>query len=216
MIVPAIVSSFVSVIWPNRRRARRSAPWVVDRRKMGAALHVTFRRAARQWRQVPRPKETEMVHTVITRDGLERLTDELEQLRTDGRQQIAERLRAAVSTNANVVESAEYHEVRDDQATLERRIAVLEERIALAQLADPDGTNGLVDVGERVGVRDVESGRRVQYQLVGALEADVSQGRVSVLSPVGRALVGRRRGDVAVVEAPQGEVRLKILSIVTP
>jgi transcription elongation factor GreA len=157
-----------------------------------------------------------MVHTVITRDGLERLTDELEQLRTDGRQQIAERLRAAVSTNANVVESAEYHEVRDDQATLERRIAVLEERIALAQLADPDGTNGLVDVGERVGVRDVESGRRVQYQLVGALEADVSQGRVSVLSPVGRALVGRRRGDVAVVEAPQGEVRLKILSIVTP
>jgi transcription elongation factor GreA len=157
-----------------------------------------------------------MVHTVITRDGLERLTDELEQLRTDGRQQIAERLRAAVSTNANVVESAEYHEARDDQATLERRIAVLEERIALAQLADPDGTNGLVDVGERVGVRDVESGRRVQYQLVGALEADASQGRVSVLSPVGRALVGRRRGDVAVVEAPQGEVRLKILSIVTP
>jgi transcription elongation factor GreA len=157
-----------------------------------------------------------MVHTVITRDGLERLTDELEQLRTDGRQEIAERLRAAVSTNANVVESAEYHEARDDQATLERRIAVLEERIALAQLADPDGTNGLVDVGERVGVRDVESGRRVQYQLVGALEADVSQGRVSVLSPVGRALVGRRRGDVAVVEAPQGEVRLKILSIVTP
>jgi transcription elongation factor GreA len=157
-----------------------------------------------------------MVHTVITRDGLERLTDELEQLRTGGRQEIAERLRAAVSTNANVVESAEYHEARDDQATLERRIAVLEERIALAQLADPDGTNGLVDVGERVGVRDVESGRRVQYQLVGALEADVSQGRVSVLSPVGRALVGRRRGDVAVVEAPQGEVRLKILSIVTP
>jgi transcription elongation factor GreA len=157
-----------------------------------------------------------MVHTVITRDGLERLTDELEQLRTSGRQEIAERLRAAVSTNANVVESAEYHEARDDQATLERRIAVLEERIALAQLADPDGTNGLVDVGERVGVRDVESGRRVQYQLVGALEADVSQGRVSVLSPVGRALVGRRRGDVAVVEAPQGEVRLKILSIVTP
>jgi transcription elongation factor GreA len=157
-----------------------------------------------------------MVHTVITRDGLERLTDELEQLRTSGRQEIAERLRAAVSTNANVVESAEYHEARDDQATLERRIAVLEERIALAQLADPDGTNGLVDVGERVGVRDVESGRRVQYQLVGALEADASQGRVSVLSPVGRALVGRRRGDVAVVEAPQGEVRLKILSIVTP
>jgi transcription elongation factor GreA len=157
-----------------------------------------------------------MVHTVITRDGLARLTDELEQLRTSGRQEIAERLRAAVSTNANVVESAEYHEARDDQATLERRIAVLEERIALAQLADPDGTNGLVDVGERVGVRDVESGRRVQYQLVGALEADASQGRVSVLSPVGRALVGRRRGDVAVVEAPQGEVRLKILSIVTP
>jgi transcription elongation factor GreA len=162
-----------------------------------------------------RSKE-EMVDTVITREGLARLTYELEQLRTHGRREIAERIRAAVTTNANVVESAEYHEARDDQATLERRIAVLEERLALARLADPDGTNGLVDVGERVGVRDVDSGRRVQYELVGALEADVSKGRVSVLSPVGRALVGRRRGEVAVVDAPQGEVRLKILSIVTP
>ena len=157
-----------------------------------------------------------MVDTVITREGLARLTYELEQLRTHGRREIAERIRAAVTTNANVVESAEYHEARDDQATLERRIAVLEERLALARLADPDGTNGLVDVGERVGVSDVDSGRRVQYELVGALEADVSKGRVSVLSPVGRALVGRRRGEVAVVDAPQGEVRLKILSIVTP
>jgi transcription elongation factor GreA len=157
-----------------------------------------------------------MVDTVITREGLARLTYELEQLRTHGRREIAERIRAAVTTNANVVESVEYHEARDDQATLERRIAVLEERLALARLADPDGTNGLVDVGERVGVRDVDSGRRVQYELVGALEADVSKGRVSVLSPVGRALVGRRRGEVAVVDAPQGEVRLKILSIVTP
>lgn len=157
-----------------------------------------------------------MVETVITREGLARLTYELEQLRTHGRREIAERLRAAVATNVNVAESAEYHEVRDDQAALERRIAVIEERIALAELAAPDATNGLVDVGELVGVRDVESGRRVQFELVGALEADVSKGRVSVHSPVGRALVGRRRGEVAVVDAPQGEVRLKILSIVTP
>jgi transcription elongation factor GreA len=157
-----------------------------------------------------------MVAMVITREGLARLTAELEDLRTNGRREIAERIRAAVLTNANVAESAEYHEARDDQATLERRIAVLEERIALAELADPDGTNGFVDVGERVGVRDIESGRRLQYELVGALEADVSRGRVSVLSPVGRALVGRKRGEIAVVDAPQGERRLKILSIVTP
>jgi transcription elongation factor GreA len=157
-----------------------------------------------------------MVDTVITSEGLARLNAELEDLRTSGRREIAERIRNAVQTNANVGESAEYHEARDDQATLERRIAVLEERIALAELADPDGTNGLVDVGERVGVRDIESGRRLQYELVGALEADVSRGRVSVLSPVGRALVGRKRGEVAVVDAPQGERRLKIVSIVTP
>jgi transcription elongation factor GreA len=157
-----------------------------------------------------------MVETVITSEGLARLNAELEDLRTNGRREIAERIRTAVLTNANVAESAEYHEARDDQATLERRIAVLEERIALAELADPDGTNGLVDVGERVRVRDIESGRRLQFELVGALEADVSRGRVSVLSPVGRALVGRKRGEVAVVDAPQGERRLKILSIVTP
>jgi transcription elongation factor GreA len=157
-----------------------------------------------------------MVDTVITSEGLARLDAELEELRTNGRREIAERIRHAVLTDANVAESAEYHEARDDQTMLERRIAVLEERIALAELADPDGTNGLVDVGERVGVRDVESGRRLQYELVGALEADVSRGRVSVLSPIGRALVGKRRGEIAVVDAPRGERRLKILSIVTP
>jgi transcription elongation factor GreA len=157
-----------------------------------------------------------MVDTVITRDGLLRLTAELEHLKTAGRAEIAERIRAAVLQNANVAESAEYHEARDDQARLERRIAVLTDRIGSAELAAPDDANDLVDVGERVRLRDLENGRRAEYELVGALEADVSRGRVSVLSPIGRALVGRRKGEVAIVEAPKGAIRLKILSIATP
>jgi transcription elongation factor GreA len=157
-----------------------------------------------------------VVDTVITNDGLARLTAELEHMKTAGRDEIAERIRTAVMQNANIVESAEYHEARDDQARLERRIAVLAERIATAELAAPDDANDLVDVGERVRLRDLENGRRVEYELVGALEADVSTGRISVLSPVGRALLGRRKGEVTVVEAPKGSIRLKILSIVTP
>jgi transcription elongation factor GreA len=157
-----------------------------------------------------------MVDTVITHDGLARLTAELEHLTTAGRAEIADRIRTAVMQNANVVESAEYHEARDDQARLERRIAVLTERIASAELAAPDDANDLVDVGERVRLRDLANGRRVEYELVGALEADASRGRVSVLSPVGRALIGRRKGEVTVVDAPRGSIRLKVLSIVTP
>jgi transcription elongation factor GreA len=211
-------ASFVFELWSSvrivaAREPSRHGSWTAERWGQRSISPATRARDSAATFPI---EGGEMVDTVITREGLARLTYELEQLRTHGRREIAERIRAAVTTNANVVESAEYHEARDDQATLERRIAVLEERLALARPADPDGTNGLVDVGERVGVRDVDSGRRVQYELVGALEADVSKGRVSVLSPVGRALVGRRRGEVAVVNAPQGEVRLKILSIVTP
>ncbi len=154
--------------------------------------------------------------TVITCDGLARLEAELEQLRSAGRDEIAERLRAAISTDANAAENADLNQARDEQALLERRIAILEDRIRSAEPVDPDAFNGVVDVGERVRLRDLETGQRLSYDLVGSLESDVFAGRVSSASPLGKALIGLRKGQVAVVQAPRGPRRLKILAIETP
>jgi transcription elongation factor GreA len=96
---------------------------------------------------------------------------------------------------------------------LERRIALLEDRLRKARLVEPCLGNGQIDVGERVRVRDIASGKRLEVELVGTLESDLSQGRVSVASPLGRALVGLRRGDVAEVHAPRGRRSFKVLAV---
>jgi transcription elongation factor GreA len=154
-----------------------------------------------------------MMETAITRAGLERLRKELEQLTTAGRDEIAERIRSASRAESNAVESADFQDAREDQALLERRIAILKERIASARVVEPNGRNGVVDLGERVRLRDLETDEQIEYEVVGSLEADPFARRISAASPLGRALLGRRRGDVAVVDAPRGRVRFQILSI---
>jgi len=151
--------------------------------------------------------------TVITRDGLDRLRDELDELTTAGRAEMAERIRFATASEANAAESAEYQRVREDQAHLERRIALLRDRIAHAVVVEPDRRNGVVDVGERVQLRDLATDETVEYEIVGSLEADPFARRISAVSPLGRALVGRKKGEVAVVEAPKGRLRFEILRI---
>jgi transcription elongation factor GreA len=156
-----------------------------------------------------------MDEIVITPEGRERLEAELERLTNDGRREIAERLKRAVASEANRAESAEYLTVLDDQALLERRIALLAERLRSAQVIEPQLGNGRVDVGERVRVRDLESGARLELELVGTLESDAGAGRVSVASPFGRAILGLRRGEVAEVHAPRGRLRFKVLAVET-
>jgi transcription elongation factor GreA len=97
---------------------------------------------------------------------------------------------------------------------LERRIAQLEERLLSAQLTDPDPENGRVDVGERVRLRALDSGKRLEVELVGRLEADPSRGRISIASPLGKALLGLRRGEIVDVDAPRGKLRYKILAVI--
>jgi transcription elongation factor GreA len=154
-----------------------------------------------------------MNERLITAEGLSRLTDELDRLRTIGRREVAERLRHAVAGEADPSTSADYFEAREEQVRLESRIARLEERLAAARVVEPDNANDVVDVGERVRLRDLDTGSRLTYELVGSFEADPSAGRISAESPVGRALIGRRRGEVALVQAPKGEVRLRVVAI---
>ena len=154
-----------------------------------------------------------MNERLITAEGLARLTDELDRLRTTGRREVAERLRHAVAGEADPGTNADYIEAREEQARLEARIARLEERLAAARVVEPDDANGIVDVGERVRLRDLDTGSRLVFELVGSFEADPAAGRISAESPVGRALIGRRRGEIALVQAPKGEVRLRVVAI---
>jgi len=154
-----------------------------------------------------------MDDTVITREGLARLNGELERLQTEGRLAVAERLRRSTAEDANPFENGDYLAAREEQARLERRIALLEARLGAASPVDPMLGNGRVDVGERVRVRDLESGERLVLELVGPHEADVTASRISVASPLGRAVLGLRRGEVARVDAPRGRRHFKVLAV---
>lgn len=154
-----------------------------------------------------------MNDSVITRDGLERLNEELERLVTTGRREIADRLQHVATSEANPTENGDYVDIRAEQELLERRIATLQQRLRSARVVDPQLGNGRVDVGERVRLRALESGERLELELVGPLEADATAGRISVASPVGKAILGLRRGQIAEVEAPRGTLRYKVLAV---
>lgn len=147
---------------------------------------------------------------VVTADGYEQLCHELVALRTGRRPELAEQLRAL--REGGDPDNAALYDLLEDQAQLEGRIALLEAQAAAARVVEPaaDGTAG---VGSRVRVRHGDSGEVAEYHLVGMIEADAGNGRVSVAAPVGRALAGRRRGETVTVDTPRGTVRLEILSV---
>jgi transcription elongation factor GreA len=154
-----------------------------------------------------------MHETLITPEGLARLEAELLRLRTTRRREAAELLREAATAAADLGESSEYLAARDEKALLEARIARLEARLADVRVAEADESNDVVELGERVRLRNLDTGRRVTYEIVGTLETDVAAGRISAASPVGRALLGRRRGETALVDAPGGQLRFRIVAI---
>jgi transcription elongation factor GreA len=148
---------------------------------------------------------------LITADGYERLRAELDWLRDEGRRELEERLRDA-RLDGDVVDNPALLEVLEEHVQLERRIAVLEDQLAQVRVVTPT-SDGVAGLGTRVRVRNVETGEIAEYELVGALEADVGNGRVSVAAPVGKALVGRRKGDVVEVAIPRGSLALEVLRV---
>lgn len=150
---------------------------------------------------------------VITAAGYAQLAAELELLRSDARRAIAERLRET-RDDGDLADNPALFEALEEQAQLERRIALLEAQLAAARVAAP-ATNGVASVGNVVRVRDVASGEVAAYELVGAIEADIGNGRLSVDAPVGRALVGRRAGERVEVATPRGMTTLEVLEVST-
>ena len=148
---------------------------------------------------------------VLTPDGYKKLSAEIEQLRTTGRREVAERIKEAREFG-DISENAEYDHAKNEQAMLEARIASLEEKLRNATVIDQKSIDaGTVSVGTKVWVRDQKSDKSVMYHIVGAPEADPSENKLSNESPVGSALVGHKRGETVTVQVPRGPSRkLKI------
>jgi transcription elongation factor GreA len=162
------------------------------------------------------PKVTTMPMNVDTRvlisaAGYERLSREVETLRTDARRALTEQLREA-REDGDLEDNPGLGDVLEEQAQLEQRIALLEARVRSAEIVEPT-TDGRAGIGTRVCVRDLAAGSAHEYELVGPLESDVGNGRVSLEAPVGRALVGRLPGERVDVETPRGVVELELLEV---
>lgn len=154
-----------------------------------------------------------MKEVILTAEGYEKLKHEIEFLSNDKRREIAERIRVAREFG-DISENSEYDDAKNDQMLLEHRIATLEERLGAARVIDA-GTisSDVVSIGAHVMLRDLDADETVEYHIVGSAEANPSEQKLSNESPVGRAILGSKRGDVVEVEAPRGSLKFEILDI---
>jgi transcription elongation factor GreA len=148
----------------------------------------------------------------LTPEGLKKLEEELEYLKTIRRAEVAERLHNAMA-EGEVEENPEYEDAKNEQAFVEGRILELEAILANAVVIENKGPANEVRLGSRVTIVDMETGDKEQYLIVGSAEADPQNGRISHESPVGRALLGHKVNDVVTVQAPQGVMKFKITHI---
>lgn len=151
---------------------------------------------------------------VLTKESYDAKVKELEQLKTTGRDEIAERIKVARSFG-DLSENSEYDEAMNEQAKLEAKIARLENDIRNANILDEDNLNaGVVHPGSKVKAENVENGKKSEYTILGPSESNPAQGIISDQSPIGKSLIGNRKGDIVDVQLPTGKVlQLKILSI---
>jgi transcription elongation factor GreA len=153
-----------------------------------------------------------MAKTFLTKEGYQKLADELEFLRNDKRKQVAERLHEAME-GGELIENAEYEDAKNEQAFVEGRIQELEIILASAHIIeDHDKNPSTVEVGDTVVVKEGDNDPE-EYTIVGAAEADPRKGRISNESPLGKALLNRTVGDDVTVEAPGGMFNVRVVKI---
>ncbi|MEX1142681.1 MAG: transcription elongation factor GreA [Thermoleophilaceae bacterium] len=152
--------------------------------------------------------------TLLTREGLEDLKGKIERLSTVRRREVAGRIKEAREFG-DIAENSEYDDAKNEQAMLEKQIAELEEKLRNARVIDERNLDtGAVTVGVTVHVKDQKTEKSTKFKIVGSAEADPSDQKLSNESPVGKALMGRKRGDVVSVPVPRGPARkLKITKI---
>ncbi len=150
---------------------------------------------------------------IVTASGFSKLEEELEQLKTVKRHEVTEKIRNAVSYG-DISENSEYEDAKNEQAFVEGRILTIENMLRNAKVIKDDEINtDLVSVGTTVRLKDIEFNEVVEYTIVGSAEADPGANYISNESPLGVAILGRKKNDVVDVNAPSGVVKYKILSI---
>jgi transcription elongation factor GreA len=150
---------------------------------------------------------------ILTREGYEKLKKEIEYLSTQKRREVADRIRIAREFG-DIAENAEYDDAKNEQAMLEHRIAQLEERLIAARVIEKrDIQKDVVSIGSRVKLRDIAAKKTFEYHIVGSAEANPAENKLSNESPVGKAILGHKKGEVVEVAAPRGALKFKILEI---
>jgi transcription elongation factor GreA len=150
---------------------------------------------------------------ILTADGYKKLQQEIDVLRNDKRREVAERIRIAREFG-DIAENAEYDDAKNEQAMLEHKIAQLEERLLSARvITKKEISKDAVSVGSHVRLRDMQANKTFEYHIVGSAEANPTENKLSNESPVGKAIIGHKKGDVVEVSAPRGSLKFKILEI---
>lgn len=148
-----------------------------------------------------------------TKDGLDKLTTELNSLKTKGRAEIAKQI-AEARDKGDLSENAEYDAAKDAQGHLEAKIAKLEELVGNARLIDETKIDtSAVSILSKVTIKNKKNGASVTYTLVSEEEADLKAGKISTQSPIGKGLLGKKKGDVAKVKTPAGDMEFEIVNI---
>ncbi len=154
-----------------------------------------------------------MKEVILTPEGFKKLKAEIEHLSTTKRREVADRIRVAREFG-DIAENAEYDDAKNEQMLLEHRIATLEERLKAARVIEKkEITTDVVSVGSRVKLRDMDAKKTEEYHIVGSAEANPDEHKLSNESPVGKAIIGKKKGEVVEVAAPRGALKFKIMEI---
>ena len=149
---------------------------------------------------------------ILTPDGLKALEDELQELKVVRRKEIAQKIKEA-REQGDLSENAEYDAAKDEQRDMEARIEEIEQILKNAVVIDEKFEKGVISLGCHVLLEDISLGKEVTYHIVGSTEANSLKGKISNESPVGRALIGAKTGDIVRVETPGGELEYQVLEI---
>lgn len=154
-----------------------------------------------------------MERVPMTKEGADKLRQELNFLKSERRHQIIRAIEEA-RAHGDLSENAEYHAAKEEQGMNEARISILEDKLARAQVIDPASIDSdSIVFGAKVELVDAETEKTVVYQIVGEDEADLAAGKISITSPIARALIGKEEGDEAIVRAPGGEREYEIIKV---
>lgn len=172
------------------------------------------KKTAKKIAPAPPPKSIDgEKETIVTRAGLQKLEEELEHLKVTKRKEVAERIKQAKAFG-DLSENAEYDDEKNEQAFVEGRILQIEQMLRNARVIDNSaGPSDAVTVGCTVRLNDVAAGDEITYMIVGSAEADPLRDRISNESPVGQALIGKKKGDTVTIRVPAGTLKYTILEI---